>query len=96
MVPKKVSLVRRLFGKEGSLVKKARPAILSQSVPHYGHLGGLFFNMSDTERTFLASNFYQLDDGLKEYLIHKGAIQDKSAKPAVVEDADGNARQEEP
>lgn len=52
--------------------------------------------MSDSERSFLASNFYQLDDGLREYLIFSKLVQDKSAKPAAKEDdADGTTKEVE-
>lgn len=74
MVPRRITLIHKLYGREARITTNARPGFLSQSVLCYGALRGSFFNLSDKERAFLASNFYQLDDGLKEYLLHKQLI----------------------
>ena len=61
---------------------------MSQATPCYGHLHSSFFNMSDTERAFMASNFYTLDEGLREYLIFNSLIPKRPSADAVIRPRD--------
>ena len=62
------------------------PAALSLALPSYWKMNGSFFNMDDEQRSFLATNFHQLDEGLEEYLIFEELIEDKSGAGATSDD----------
>lgn len=47
--------------------------------------------MDDEQRSFLATNFHQLDEGLEEYLIFEELIEDKSVSGTT---SDEKGRQE--
>jgi hypothetical protein len=49
-----------------------------------------FLNLDDEQRTFLATNFQQLEEGVTEYLVLQGLVPDPSASGARGED--GKAR----
>ena len=70
---------------------------MCQSVAYYSHLSGLFLNMCDKERSFIASNFYQLEEGLQEYLVLNKLVPDKRALAANAgeDGGDGAAKNEE-
>jgi hypothetical protein len=54
---------------------------------------GTFFNMDDEQRSFLATNFHQLDEGLEEYLVFEGLIEDKN-RAAATSDENGRSDQQ--
>ena len=41
-----------------------------------------FLNLDDEQRTFLASNFQQLEEGVTEYLVLQGLVPDPNAARA--------------
>lgn len=91
LIPSQLTLVRRLYGRESRLRSKAQPAVLNQALPSYWRMDGTFFNMDDEQRSFLATNFHQLDEGLEEYLVFEGLIEDRNRGAAT---SDENGRSE--
>ena len=90
LIPSQLTLVRRLYGRASRQRAQVRPSVLSQALPSYWRMSGTFFNMDDEQRSFLATNFHQLDEGLEEYLIFEGLIEDKNRAAA----SDENGRSE--
>ena len=44
-----------------------------------------FLNMDDEQRSFISSNFQQLEEGVKEYLVLQGLVPDSNASRSRVE-----------
>ena len=42
---------------------------------NYEYLSGLFFNFDDIQRNFIGTNFPQIDDTIKSYLMYKGLVK---------------------
>ena len=42
-----------------------------------------FLSLDDEQRSFIATNFYQLEEGLTEYLVFAGHIPDPAAQKAA-------------
>jgi len=40
-------------------------------MPDYSEMSCSFLNLDDEQRAFIATNFYQLDEGLTEYLVFR-------------------------
>jgi len=49
------------------------------ATPDYREMSCSFLNLDDEQRAFVATNFYQLDDGVNEYLIFNGLVPDSNA-----------------
>ena len=86
LIPSQLTLVRRLYGRESRQRTKVLPAALSLALPNYWRMDGSFLNVDDEQRSFLATNFHQLDEGLEEYLVFEELIEDKSRAGATSDD----------
>jgi len=80
LVPPQLALVRRLYGRAAQRERRASAASLSLAMPDYREMNCSFLNLDDEQRAFIATNFYQLDDGVNEYLVFHGLVADQSAQ----------------
>ena len=83
MVPPQLGLVRRLYGFAAHEPARAPAGLLSLATPDYGQMACSFLNLDDEQRSFIATNFYQLEEGLTEYLVFAGHIPDPAAQKAA-------------
>jgi len=83
MIPPQLALVRKLYGFAAQQSAIAPTALLGLATPDYGEMGSSFFNLDDEQRAFVATNFYQWEEGLTEYLVFAGHIQDPAAQKAA-------------
>ena len=49
-------------------------------MPDYHEMNCSFLNLDDEQRAFIATNFYQLDEGVNEYLVFQGLVPDSSGQ----------------
>lgn len=85
MIPPKFSLVRKLFGQNALRQPRQVPSAAYARIPHYLDLKDSFLNVDDEQRTFLASNFQQLEEAVSEYLVFNKLIPDPFRQPKTQE-----------
>ena len=81
LVPPQITLIRRMYGLPARKDPFATPGCISQMIPDYSALNPSFFNMDDKQRSFIATNFYNIDEDLRDYLILQEVLPDPNAKP---------------
>jgi hypothetical protein len=74
LVPPQLALVRRLYGNSARKMNYARSACPNLAIPKYSDMDCSFFNLDDEQRSFIATNFYQTQESMTEYLIFSGLI----------------------
>ena len=84
LVPPKLPLIRRLYGITGHKPVKVDSGALCLSTPDYRDMRSSFLNMDDEQRSFIATNFYQLEEGAREYLVFKELIPPPNAKESTI------------
>lgn len=48
--------------------------MLHLAAPGYSEMSSSFFNLDDEQRAFIATNFYQLEETLNDYLLIEGLV----------------------
>ena len=74
LVPKQVNMLRRVYGISSDLDATSRDSLTMINRMGYSDLHSAFFNMDDRTRSFIGSNFPQLDELVNDYLVYKGLL----------------------
>lgn len=77
-------MLQRVYGISSDIDTLSRDCLLDCWMSNYANLQSAFFNLDDRSRSFIGSNFQQLDDLIDNYLIYKGIVD----KPNSMDKAD--------
>ena len=80
LIPKQVNMMQRVYGVSADLDTLGRETLIENWNSNYAKLQSAFINLDDKSRSFIGSNFSELDELVKHYLIFKGLLEKPSAK----------------
>ena len=75
LIPRQVNMMQRVFGLASEIDTLSRDCLLDCWMSNYANLQSAFFNLPDRSRSFIGSNFQQLDELVDNYLIYKNVIE---------------------
>lgn len=65
-------MMRRIYGICSDLDAMGTDCMLDNSIQNYKNLQNCFYNFDDKTRSFIGSNFPQVDEIINDYLVYKG------------------------
>ena len=68
-------MLRRVYGVCSDMDSMSRDCLLDPWLSNYANLQNSFFNLDDQSRSFIGTNFPQIDETIKSYLIYKGILE---------------------
>ena len=72
LIPRQVNMMRRIYGICSDLDAMGTDCMLDNSIQNYKNLQNCFYNFDDKTRSFIGSNFPQVDEIINDYLVYKG------------------------
>jgi len=92
LIPKEVNVMQRVFGIASDIDLLSRDCLLDPWMSNYTNLQGAFFNMDDACRSFIGSNFPQIDELVENYLVYKGIIDKPQPVVSQTQSVDSGTR----
>ena len=75
LIPRQINMLQRIYGVSSDLDNSSKDCLLDSWMTNYANLQNAFYNLDDRSRSFIGTNFPQIDEVIKEYLIYKGILE---------------------